>query len=98
MGMEEQWLVTLKRDMISQKTIRTSDHSDCAIPSVSTSMSKCVELEAVLGCVGGTGKGLCHFTESGEAVFPAAHACVLVSSNGQEQRLFQQHSQEVIES
>ena len=85
MGAEEQWLVHLK------ETLSKSELEVSAVRSKPTGL----ELEAVCGCVGASGKGLCHFVSSREVVFPAATACVLVSADGQKQRLFKGHSQEV---
>jgi len=51
-----------------------------------------VELEAVYGCVGASGKALCHLTASQHAVFAAGGACVVVSPDGQHQRLFTHHT------
>ncbi len=105
MGMEEQWLIDFKKSQKPRPLTLNVDRvhgtpqstSMCVSQFVENSGGKegVVELEAVYGCIGCSGKGQCHFLGSGEVVFPAAHACVILSPDGQEQRIFTGHSQEV---
>jgi WD40 repeat protein len=105
MGMEEQWLIDFKKSQKLRPLTLNIDRVHCTPQSTSMCVSQfvensggkegVVELEAVYGCIGCSGKGQCHFLGSGEVVFPAARACVILSPNGQEQRIFTGHSQEV---
>ncbi len=105
MGMEEQWLINFKKSQTPKPLTINDDRvhvtpqlsSTCVSQFVEKSGGKegVVELQAVYGCIGCSGKGQCHFVGSGDVVFPAASACVILSSDGQEQRIFTGHLQEV---